>query len=81
MMTYQKLYVDESGESHWEDVTVKLEERTFAPPAKAIEVSPAETAKRTMFLRLKAGWDEPIHPDTCCAKADLFGGYGSRDRK
>ena len=62
MMNYQKLYVDDAGESRWQDVAVTLEERSFAPPAKSIEISQPETATRTMFLRLKAGWDEPIHP-------------------
>lgn len=41
---------------------VVLEEKSFAPPAKAIEISEPEPVRRTMFLRLKAGWDEPIHP-------------------
>ncbi len=74
MMTFHKLYVDESGESHWEDVTVTLEERVFAPPAKAIAVSQPEAAKRTMFLRLKAGWDEPIHPTPVAQKLICLAG-------
>lgn len=61
-MKYHRLYSDAGGESHWEEVEVELEERTFAPPAKAIEVSNPDTAKRVMFLRLQTGWDEPVHP-------------------
>ncbi|NRB01306.1 MAG: cupin domain-containing protein [Rhodobacteraceae bacterium] len=61
-MIYHRLYADEQGESHWEDVEVTLEERSFAPPAKAIEISPSEPVTNTLFLRLKSGWDEPIHP-------------------
>ncbi|WP_300586282.1 cupin domain-containing protein [Marivita sp.] len=56
------LYADEAGESHWSDQPVSLEERSFAPPAKAIEVSEPEAATHSLFLRLRAGWDEPIHP-------------------
>jgi len=74
MMKYHKLYVDDGGESHWQDVDVALEERTFAPPAKAIEISQPETATRTMFLRLKAGWDEPIHPTPVAQKLVCLAG-------
>ena len=74
MMRYHKLYVDDVGESHWQDVAVTLEERTFAPPAKAIEISQPETASRTMFLRLKAGWDEPIHPTPVAQKLICLAG-------
>lgn len=61
-MLYHRLYADEAGESHWQDVPVSLEEKTFAPPAKEIEVSAPVPATQTMFLRLRKGWDEPIHP-------------------
>ena len=61
-MIYHRLYADDQGESHWEDIEVTLEERSFAPPAKAIEISPSEPVTNTLFLRLKSGWDEPIHP-------------------
>lgn len=61
-MKYYKLYSDEHGESHWRDVEVGLEERTFAPPAQRILISDSEAAKAFVFLRLHVGWDEPIHP-------------------
>ena len=61
-MRYHHLYADEMGESRWRTVDVALEERSFAPPAKAIFVSDAEPARALLFLRLRAGWDEPIHP-------------------
>jgi len=38
-MKFQKLFSDGNGESHWEDVDFTLEERSFAPPAKDIEIS------------------------------------------
>jgi quercetin dioxygenase-like cupin family protein len=61
-LKFLKLYSDASGESHWEDIKVSVEERTFAPPAQAIEISEPETVKHMMFLRLRAGWNEPTHP-------------------
>ena len=73
-MIFKKLYADAAGESHWEDVTVSLEEKTFAPPAKAIEISKPETVTQTMFLRLKKGWDEPIHPTPVAQKLICMAG-------
>ena len=73
-MIFKKLYADAAGESHWEDVTVNLEEKTFAPPAKAIEISKPETVTQTMFLRLKKGWDEPIHPTPVAQKLICMAG-------
>lgn len=61
-MKFYKLYADEGGESHWIDIDVALQERTFAPPAQNIEISEPEPVKQTMFLRLRSGWDEPVHP-------------------
>jgi len=61
-MMYHHLYVDVDGESHWRDVTVELDEKSFAPPARSILVSGTEPATGMLFLRLNAGWDEPIHP-------------------
>ena len=73
-MRFHRLYSDAQGESHWQDVDVELRERTFAPPAKAIETSSPETAKQTMFLRLRAGWDEPIHPTPVSQKLVCLAG-------
>ena len=61
-MKYHHLFTDDTGESHWRDVEVELEEQVFAPPAQDIWVSAAESAVATLFLRLPAGWDEPPHP-------------------
>ncbi|NNE79104.1 MAG: cupin domain-containing protein [Silicimonas sp.] len=61
-MHYHHLYSDEAGESRWRRVEVDLSEQAFAPPAKSIFVSEGEPAKATLFLRLPAGWNEPIHP-------------------
>jgi quercetin dioxygenase-like cupin family protein len=60
-MKYHRLYADDSGHSRWAEVEIGLRERNFAPPATAIEVSEPEAAVRTVFLRLRSGWNEPIH--------------------
>ena len=61
-MKVHHLYAEADGESHWRDVDIALAEQSFAPPARGIFVSDAEPAVATLFLRLPAGWDEPIHP-------------------
>lgn len=73
-MKFHKLYSDENGESHWEDVDVTLEARSFAPPAQDIEISEAEPVSKTLFLRLQAGWDEPIHPTPVAQKLVCLAG-------
>ena len=67
-MKFHKLYCDAEGESHWDSVEVTLSTRSFAPPAQDIEVSEPEPVKRTMFLRLRSGWNEPIHPTPVAQK-------------
>jgi len=61
-LQYHHLYADDAGESHWLNVEVVLKERTFAPPAQGILVSEPESVTSMMFLKLPAGWNEPIHP-------------------
>lgn len=73
-MNYKRLYADESGESHWETIEVPLEEKSFAPPARAIEISEPETATKLLFLRLRAGWNEPVHPTPVAQKLICLAG-------
>ncbi|MCB2080328.1 MAG: hypothetical protein KDE55_21870 [Novosphingobium sp.] len=73
-MKFHKLYCDEAGESHWQEVDVSLAERVFAPPAQDIEVSDPEPVRQMMFLRLKSGWNEPIHPTPVCQKLVCLAG-------
>lgn len=61
-MKYNHLFASDDGESHWRTLDVSLSEKSFAPPAKAIEISDPEPAKSMLFLRLTSGWDEPVHP-------------------
>ena len=61
-MQYHHMFADSVGESHWRDVEVVLEERLFAPPARGIYVSESQSVTIMMFLRLPAGWNEPVHP-------------------
>lgn len=73
-MKFMKLHSDVQGESHWEDIDVKLAVRGFAPPAQDIEISEPELVKQTMFLRLRSGWNEPIHPTPVAQKLICLAG-------
>lgn len=73
-MNFHKLYSDANGESHWETVAVALQERSFAPPAQAIEISEADRVRNFLFLRLRSGWDEPIHPTPVAQKLVCLAG-------
>ncbi len=61
-MKYVKLVAEADGNSRWRDVDVALRERSFAPPAQAIEISDSLPASAALFLRLRAGWNQPVHP-------------------
>ena len=38
-MKYTRIYADEAGESHFEDVEIKLTQVNFAPPAPPLNLS------------------------------------------
>jgi hypothetical protein len=61
-MMYTRLYADETGESHYEDIEAKLTSRDFAPPAPPLHLSPVMPATGVAFVRFQAGWDGDWHP-------------------
>ena len=46
-MQYTRLYADEAGESHFEDVEVKFQEMDYAPPATPMGLSKMMKATQT----------------------------------
>ena len=61
-MKYVRIFTDESGESHIEDVEAELIARDFAPPAPPIDLSPMMPATGVAFVRFPAGWYGDWHP-------------------
>lgn len=59
---YVRVYADNAGESHYQDVDVGLASRDFAPPAPPLFVSPVGPATGVTFVRFPAGWDGDWHP-------------------
>ena len=60
---YVRTYSDAAGESHFEDLTVPMEERDFAPPAAPAHVRAFLEASGTLFFAVRPGWEgEAPHP-------------------
>jgi hypothetical protein len=60
--TYQRIYSDENGESHFETVEVSFQEVDYAPPADPVFVSDLEDATRFGFLMAGPGSAGAWHP-------------------
>ena len=60
---YVRLYADEEGESHFEDLEVSLAPVDFAPPAAPLNVAQFLPASHSLWVGAPAGWkgEEP-HP-------------------
>lgn len=60
---YVRLYADESGESHFQDVEVSLIPVDFAPPAPPLNIAQFQDATRCLWVGAPADWagDTP-HP-------------------
>ena len=61
-LTYIRLFVDDTGVSHFEDCMLPLETRDFAPPATPLEVSAFVPAEGFAVLRFAPDWSGPWHP-------------------
>lgn len=61
-MTYTRIYADEHGESHIEEVAVELTARDFAPPAPPLYLSSMTPATGVAFVRVPPGWVGDWHP-------------------
>ena len=61
-MKYLRIYTDESGESHLEDVEVEMNSIDFAPPAPPLDLSAPIDASRLIMMHAPAGWFGDWHP-------------------
>ncbi len=61
-MQYPRLYVDDSGESHFGETEAKFAPMEYAPPAPPFGVSEATDASRYIFVKFPAGWESEPHP-------------------
>ena len=61
-MRYTRVYADEQGESHFEDVEVDMNEAVFAPPAPPLKLSEFMESSRFTFVSAEPGWYGDWHP-------------------
>jgi len=62
-MNLIRLYSDAAGESHFEQVDLKLTLREFAPPAAPLRVSDLQPAQNYVILEVGAEWGGAVlHP-------------------
>ena len=62
MATYTRLYTDDQGQSHFEDVEIDLALADYAPPAPPLELSSIMPAEQFGFMSAPAGWSSDWHP-------------------
>jgi hypothetical protein len=61
--SYSRLYADEQGESHFEEVALDLPSVDFAPPAAPLNVATLSPAVRCSFVGAAPDWGGDIpHP-------------------
>ena len=62
MATYTRLYADEQGESHFDDIEMDLIMTDYAPPAPPLCLSSFTPATQFGFMNAPAGWSSDWHP-------------------
>ena len=61
-MKYSRIYADQAGESHFEDVEIELALVNIAPPAPPLNISSFSPAIQYAFWSFPAGWRGDWHP-------------------
>ena len=61
-MKYIRLYSDENGESHFEDLEAQFRSVDFAPPAPPLDISEFGSAEECFNLKGPSDWVGGWHP-------------------
>lgn len=61
-LSFDRLFADSEGLSHFAPVEIEVVPRGFAPPAAPFSVSALEPATKCGFLHLPSGWVGEMHP-------------------
>jgi hypothetical protein len=64
MFTCTRLYSDEAGESHFEEMQLDLALTDYAPPAPPLKLSAFTPATQFGFMKAPAGWSSDWHPSS-----------------
>ena len=60
-MRYARLYADDSGESHFDDVEIDFDLTDYVQMAAPLELSETFPAAQLGFMRAPAGWASDFH--------------------
>ncbi|HJZ80362.1 MAG TPA: hypothetical protein VKD91_08450 [Pyrinomonadaceae bacterium] len=63
-MEIVRLYADQNGESHFEELEIKLDLTDYVPPAAPLYLSEPGAANECRFMKAPAGWTSDWHPST-----------------
>ncbi|MHA1947131.1 MAG: hypothetical protein ACXAC6_18840 [Candidatus Hodarchaeales archaeon] len=61
-MKYTRVFSDENGETHFEDVKIEVFPVDFAPPAPPLNLSAFKDAKKFCFVNAPIDWYGDWHP-------------------
>ena len=61
-MKYARIYADESGDTHFDDVEIELTPTNIAPPAPPINLSSPIPATQFVYYSFPAGYIGEWHP-------------------
>jgi quercetin dioxygenase-like cupin family protein len=61
-MRITRLYSDQSGESHFEELEIALQLRDDSPPAKPHYFSEPQSAQSFVMVQCPVGWGGELHP-------------------
>jgi hypothetical protein len=64
MTAYARLYADEFGESHFEDIEMDPTLTDYTPPAPPLSLSAFLPASQVGFMNAPAGWVSDWHPSS-----------------
>lgn len=77
MVSVIRIWADEEGESHLEDVDLEFAEEDFVPPAPPVLLTSPEAASGYLFERVAPGWHGDWHPAPSRVLAIYLTGRGT----
>lgn len=57
-----RLFADDKGETHFEDIELNMTSVQYAPPAPALDISDPIEAKQFFWFRFPKDWNDAAHP-------------------
>ncbi len=61
-MKYLRLYADQDGDSHVEELQTEFDMQEYAPPAPEFGISAPTEAARYVFVNFPPNWTSGLHP-------------------